>query len=149
MTSQEPTKNASPAKTYTDQPNGDATAQLLPNAAEKLFATNGFEGTSVRAIANESGIELGALHYYWGSKIALIRAVLICRLEPILAERKRRYSATAAGWQEPSRHLHTTRSFARSRTDCTRCHDCRAAVLQATIRSGVVRPIAQRAGYCG
>ncbi len=93
MTPQEPIRTA---RAPASQPDGDATAQLFLNAAEKLFAADGFDGTSVRAIANESGINLGALHYYWGSKNALIRAVLERRLKPILAERKRRYNALLA-----------------------------------------------------
>lgn len=88
-----PVQTAPVPKMPGSQPEGDATAQLFLNAAEKLFAANGFDGTSVRAIATESGINLGALHYYWGSKNALIRAVLERRLKPILAERKRRYNA--------------------------------------------------------
>jgi AcrR family transcriptional regulator len=88
-----PVQTAPTPKVPGSQPDGDATAQQFLNAAERLFAANGFDGTSVRAIANESGVNLGALHYYWGSKNALIRAVLERRLKPILAERKRRYTA--------------------------------------------------------
>lgn len=86
-------KELHPPHRATGQHDGDATAQQFLNAAEKLFAAEGFARTSVRAIANESGVNLGALHYYWGSKNALIRAVLERRLKPILAERKRRYNA--------------------------------------------------------
>ena len=93
MTYQESPRTIPATKGPARQPDGDATAQLFLNAAEKLFSAEGFAGTSVRAIANESGVNLGALHYYWGSKNALIRAVLERRLKPILAERKRRYNA--------------------------------------------------------
>ena len=90
---------ATEAATTSRRPAADPredTVDIFLNAAEKLFADNGFDGTSVRAIAAESGVNLGALHYYWGSKEALIRAVLERRLRPILAERKRRYAKLLA-----------------------------------------------------
>ncbi|HSW15593.1 MAG TPA: TetR/AcrR family transcriptional regulator, partial [Ramlibacter sp.] len=74
----------------------DATADLFLNAAEKLFAANGFESTPVRAIASEADVNLGTLHYYWGSKNGLIRAVLERRLKPVLADRKARYEQLLA-----------------------------------------------------
>jgi len=59
------------------------------DAAERLFAAHGYEGTKVRAIADAAGVNLGALHYYWGSKEALFRAVCERRLVPLVEERVR------------------------------------------------------------
>lgn len=44
-------------------------------AAEKLFATSGFSGTSVRDIAHEAGVNLAMISYYFGSKEKLMQAL--------------------------------------------------------------------------
>jgi AcrR family transcriptional regulator len=48
-------------------------------AAEKLFATDGYEGTSVRDIAQEAGVNLAMISYYFGSKEKLLEALFDCR----------------------------------------------------------------------
>lgn len=45
------------------------------NTAERLFALKGYDGTSVRDIAEEAGINLAMISYYFGSKEGLIKAV--------------------------------------------------------------------------
>lgn len=45
----------------------DKRADIL-NAASKLFAEFGFEGTSTRQIAKESGANMAMINYYFGSK---------------------------------------------------------------------------------
>ncbi|WP_034890347.1 TetR/AcrR family transcriptional regulator [Gillisia sp. Hel_I_29] len=47
--------------------------------AEKLFAENGFAGTSVRQIAKEAGVNVAMISYYFGSKERLLEAMLIYR----------------------------------------------------------------------
>ncbi|MCP5145928.1 MAG: TetR/AcrR family transcriptional regulator [Gammaproteobacteria bacterium] len=75
----------------------DATTEhAFLDAAERLFADNGFEGTRVRAIAEEAGANLGALHYYWGSKEALFRAVWERRMSPLITARKTRLAELLA-----------------------------------------------------
>lgn len=44
-------------------------------AAEKLFAGKGFDGTSVRDIADEAGVNLAMISYYFGSKEKLMQAI--------------------------------------------------------------------------
>lgn len=48
--------------------------------AEKLFADNGFEGTSVRDIAKESDINVAMVSYYFGSKEKLLEAIFAYRI---------------------------------------------------------------------
>lgn len=67
------------------------TADRFLDTAERLFAELGYQGASIRAIANEAGVNLGALHYYWGSKTALYKAVIARRLGPMNQERLRRF----------------------------------------------------------
>ncbi len=45
------------------------------NSAEKLFAVTGFDGTSVRDIAQEAGVNVAMISYYFGSKEKLMEAV--------------------------------------------------------------------------
>ncbi|MFH1764625.1 MAG: TetR/AcrR family transcriptional regulator [Gemmatimonadota bacterium] len=52
------------------------TRQRLIDAGRKLIATRGFEGTSVRALTEEAGANLGAVTYHFGSKEKLYQAVL-------------------------------------------------------------------------
>ncbi len=57
------------------------------DAAEKLFAHEGYHGTSVRAITNEAGAHLASINYHFGSKEDLLKEVLERRLVPINQER--------------------------------------------------------------
>jgi AcrR family transcriptional regulator len=59
------------------------TKDRILDSAEKLFADGGFDGTSLRSITSEAGVNQAAVHYYFGSKEALLQAVLARRLEPI------------------------------------------------------------------
>jgi AcrR family transcriptional regulator len=45
------------------------------DTAEKLFSVSGFDGTSVRDIAHEAGVNVAMISYYFGSKEKLMEAV--------------------------------------------------------------------------
>jgi len=47
--------------------------------AEKLFAENGFDGTSVRQIAKEASVNHAMISYYFGSKERLLENLLVYR----------------------------------------------------------------------
>ena len=49
---------------------------LILSGAEKVFARAGFGGATMAAIAEASGLPKANLHYYFGSKDVLYRAVL-------------------------------------------------------------------------
>lgn len=51
----------------------------IMEAAEKLFADKGFEGTSVRDIAEGAGVNLAMISYYFGSKEKLMEAMFTYR----------------------------------------------------------------------
>jgi AcrR family transcriptional regulator len=59
------------------------TKQRLLDAAELLFASHGFEGTSMRAITQAADTSLSAANYHFGSKQALLEAALVRRIEPL------------------------------------------------------------------
>ena len=55
---------------------GEETRARILEAALELFATSGFEGASTRTIAEQAGVNLPAIQYYFGSKEGLYRAVV-------------------------------------------------------------------------
>jgi TetR/AcrR family transcriptional regulator len=65
-------------------------------AAEKVFAQHGFEGATMARLAAAAGLPKANLHYYFGTKEGLYRAVL----EGILAL----WLEDAAAWITPDRH---------------------------------------------
>jgi multidrug efflux system outer membrane protein len=81
---------------------GNDTKTLILNAAEQSFADRGFDAASLRHIISEAGVNLAAVHYHFGSKEGLIRAVFARRLEPLNAERLQRLDAIeASGRRNP------------------------------------------------
>ncbi len=63
------------------------TRNRILDAAERLFGVRGFPATSLRMISAETGANLAAVNYYFGSKSALIQAVYARRLEHVNALR--------------------------------------------------------------
>jgi AcrR family transcriptional regulator len=55
---------------------GAATRQRLVKTAEKLFASQGVDAVSVRAVNAAAGLGAASVHYHFGSKDDLLRAVL-------------------------------------------------------------------------
>ena len=49
--------------------------QLLLDTAERLFSQKGYDGTSVRDIAAEAGINTAMISYYFGSKEKLMESI--------------------------------------------------------------------------
>ena len=47
----------------------------IMEAAEELFAEKGFDGTSVRDVAKEAGVNLAMISYYFGSKEKLMESL--------------------------------------------------------------------------
>src|SRR5919197_3674803 len=56
-----------------DDPRG--TAARILDAAEEVFAEEGYLAASTRWIAKRARVPFGALHYHWGSKKQLWEAV--------------------------------------------------------------------------
>ena len=52
----------------------------IMETAERLFAERGFDGTSVRDIADEAGINVAMISYYFGSKDKLMEALFEMRV---------------------------------------------------------------------
>lgn len=60
-----------------------ATKERLLDVAEKMFAEQGFDAVSVRALTTEAEANLAAVNYHFGSKEALIEAVVARHVEPV------------------------------------------------------------------
>jgi AcrR family transcriptional regulator len=69
------------------------TKRNILDAAEALFAGRGFHPTSLRAVTRAAKANLAAVHYHFGSKQALLEAVIARRLTPLNAERQARLNA--------------------------------------------------------
>src|SRR3954452_6647407 len=54
----------------------NAAARDIARVAARLFATQGYEGTSVRTIVEAAGVTKPTLYYHFGSKEGLAQALL-------------------------------------------------------------------------
>jgi AcrR family transcriptional regulator len=63
------------------------TKQKILDAAEHLFAENGYSATSLRQIISEAGVNLAAVHYHFGSKEELLDAVVLRKAAPVNEQR--------------------------------------------------------------
>jgi len=77
------------------------TKERLLDAAERLFVARGVAGTSLRAVTAEAGANVAAVHYHFGDREALLRAVLARRIDPVNRERLRRLGALEHGGGAP------------------------------------------------
>ena len=71
-----------------DVRNNDTRERIL-DAAEHLFMAHGYEGTSMRQITGEAGVNLAAVNYHFGSKESLMQEVFRRRLDWLNDERMR------------------------------------------------------------
>jgi AcrR family transcriptional regulator len=78
--------------------------QRILAAAEELFAASGYEGTSVRQIAQKAGVPVALISYHFSSKLGLYRRVFESHKPTIVAER-RAGLALAELERDPDRRL--------------------------------------------
>jgi AcrR family transcriptional regulator len=78
---------------------GERTAQRILDVAEELFAERGYDGTSLRQIADRAGIKQPGLYNHFAGKQALYEAVLFRALNP-MAEALSRHMETASSLRE-------------------------------------------------
>ncbi|MBN3453273.1 TetR/AcrR family transcriptional regulator [Mycolicibacterium sp.] len=81
---------------------GAATRLRLVKAAERLFATHGVDAVSVRAVNAAAGLGAASVHYHFGSKDELLRAVLMDVGAPVRDEISANVAALAAQPRVPS-----------------------------------------------
>ena len=71
----------------------ESTRERILDVAEELFANDGIAATSLRTITHKAGVNLAAVHYHFGSKEALLGAVIERRARPVNAARTARLDA--------------------------------------------------------
>jgi AcrR family transcriptional regulator len=78
---------------------GERTAQRLLDAAEHLFALQGYDGTSLRQISERAGIREPGLYNHFAGKQSLYEAVLYRALNP-MAEALSQHMQRASSFRE-------------------------------------------------
>ena len=81
------------------QTKGERTALRIMDVAEDLFATRGYDGTSLRQIADGAGIKEPGLYNHFAGKQALYEAVLHRALNP-MAEALAQHIEGASGLRD-------------------------------------------------
>lgn len=74
---------------------------LLLKTAESLFANFGYEGTTIRAIAEQSGSNSAMINYYFGSKESLYHALF----ENHLGDMLKKIEAVEYNGENPTKRL--------------------------------------------
>lgn len=82
-------------------PTSDTKEQII-NVAERLFAERGFAGTTLRNVVSEAKVNLAAVHYHFGSKEDLFRAVIARLARPIVEQELALLAELQAGNKVPS-----------------------------------------------
>lgn len=76
------TTNASRRRPGRPPGNSDARERILTSARE-LFSRNGFDKTSVRAVAAGAGVDAALVHHYFGTKQQLFAAAIRIPIDPM------------------------------------------------------------------
>jgi AcrR family transcriptional regulator len=85
------------AGTVAPVPKAGAARRALLDAAERLFASEGIDGVSLREVTHAAGLgNAGAVHYYFGGRDALLEAVLARRRAALDARRDELLDAVEA-----------------------------------------------------
>jgi AcrR family transcriptional regulator len=71
----------------------DSTRERILSVATELFAAQGFNGVSLRALTNEAGVNLASVGYHFRSKEGLIAAIFDRHCQPMIEERRHRLAA--------------------------------------------------------
>jgi AcrR family transcriptional regulator len=87
---------------------GDATKESILEAARESLREEGYSGTSIRAVAERAGVRLSLVHYHFGSKQAVLVAVLERENEKLLQRQQALFSGPeplSAKWRSACRFL--------------------------------------------
>lgn len=79
-----------------------STREKLLDCAERLFAEHGLDGVSLRTINADAGLSPAALHYHFGTKQALVEALLERQMPALMERRRQLLGALADGPERPT-----------------------------------------------
>jgi len=77
------------------------TKERILDAAEELFASEGYDATSLRAVTRTAEVNLAAVHYHFGNKVQLFQAVVERRVGHVNRERLRLLDQLESGAEGP------------------------------------------------
>jgi AcrR family transcriptional regulator len=78
------------------------TKEQIISVAKRLFAERGFAGTTLRNVIGEADVNLAAVHYHFGSKEELFRAVVERFARPIVEQELALLKQLQAGGRVPT-----------------------------------------------
>ncbi len=81
---------------------GESSREKLVQSAERLFAERGFDGVSVRDIANKAQVNSALVGYYFRGKEGLLAEVYARHCKPLQAERTRLLKECSSHGRLPS-----------------------------------------------
>ena len=64
-------------------PGASDTRERILSSARELFARNGIDKTSIRAIATDAGVDPALVHHYFGTKTQLFAAAIKIPIDPM------------------------------------------------------------------
>jgi len=102
------------------------TQERLLDAAEAVFAREGYRAASLRSITARAAVNLAAVNYHFGSKRGLLEAVFARRLQPFNRARLERIAAV--------------REIARRAGRRPLVHEVLAAIVEGTLVHGQSAP---------
>ena len=76
------TTDAEPKRPGRPPGTSDTRGRIL-TCARNLFARNGFNNTSIRAIAKDAGVDAALVHHYFGTKTELFAAAINIPIDPM------------------------------------------------------------------
>jgi len=83
------------------QASSTETKEQILDVAESEIAQNGYAGTTLRNVVNKANVNLAAIHYHFGSKEDLFKAVLARTAEPIVSGQIANLAALKEKSKEP------------------------------------------------
>jgi AcrR family transcriptional regulator len=92
-------------------------ARHIAGVAARLFATKGFDATSVREIVEAAGVTKPTLYYYFRSKEGLAEALLVQPLQQLIAEVRALVEMPGDSWGIAEQVLEAYFSFCRQDPD--------------------------------
>lgn len=81
-----------------------STKTRILDAADILFAENGFNGTSLREITSQASVNLAAVNYHFGSKKELIKAVMSRYMDELSPQLESALSLVCEADTKPTLH---------------------------------------------
>jgi AcrR family transcriptional regulator len=78
------------------------TRDKILDTAEKLFSAKGVDTVSLREINTAAGVSQGVLHYHFGGRDGLLKAILERRLPALARERESMLAALSESGKEPT-----------------------------------------------